>query len=655
MTFRSLALSSIRGNWRAYSAFFLSSVFSVCIFYMYAAFNFHPEVVYGDIVGASNVQDGMQFALYLIIIFSFLFILYANSAFLKTRKQEFGLYSLFGMTRTQLRKLIMYENLFIAVFAITAGIGIGMLFSKLFFMAIGALLDLTETIPFAVPLEALLTTAIGFFALFLVISVWTVMRMRRTEIIDLLKAGKQPKGELRYSPILVAIGVISLGAGYAMALIMDGATFGLLALPILATVVVGTYFLFTQLSILLLRWAGKRKSMYYKRTNMLTFAQLGYKIKDNARILFVVSIMSAVVMTAMGTIYIFSVDMKNSTRVLSPYTIAYVEKGLHTHDVIDPNDMQRILKEDGVTVNYETRTVGIPLEAFGVYADDRIWFGSEPEFDTTWDGMIISNTDYNAMAQQQGLKSIEAEPGKLILIHGYVRDNRDAASKSVRGRINGEAVEYPISSIVQENLMNTFIQSVGTTFVMDDHTYANLIAGVPEEERLVFYGYELNQWEKAEATVAKLRQLIPEPFQSEADMTRTERFASNNQSMGLTLFIGMFISLLFFVAAGSMIYFKLFTELQEEREQFRSLSRIGITRGEIRRIIVSQIAIVFFIPCAVGISHALFAMQSLDNMMEMSNWTYSFVVIGIYIAMQLLYFLIASRSYMKSVLQERAT
>lgn len=162
MTFRSLALSNIRGNWRSYSAFFLSSVFSVMIFYIYAAFLYHPEVENGSIMAASKIRSGMMFCEYIIIIFSFLFVLYSNSAFLKTRQQEFGLFSLFGMTKAQLRKLVIYENAAIAVLAIAVGILLGMLFSKLFFMALAVLLKLEETIPFAAPLKAIGITAGGF-------------------------------------------------------------------------------------------------------------------------------------------------------------------------------------------------------------------------------------------------------------------------------------------------------------------------------------------------------------------------------------------------------------------------------------------------------------------------------------------------------------
>ncbi|MGO4373201.1 FtsX-like permease family protein, partial [Paenibacillus sp. MCAF20] len=210
MTFRSLALSNIRGNWRSYSAFFLSSVFSVLIFYIYAAFLAHPDVVNGNIMAAAKVRRGMVFCEYLIVIFSFLFVLYSNSAFLKTRKQEFGLFSLFGMTKAQLRRLVIYENAAIAVLAIAVGIGLGMLFSKLFFMALGVLLDMDETIPFAVPLKAVWMTGGGFFLLFMVISLWTALRIGRNEIIDLLNAARKPKGQLAYSKWLVALAIACL-------------------------------------------------------------------------------------------------------------------------------------------------------------------------------------------------------------------------------------------------------------------------------------------------------------------------------------------------------------------------------------------------------------------------------------------------------------
>ncbi|GKU80324.1 FtsX-like permease family protein [Paenibacillus sp. L3-i20] len=653
MTFRSLALSNIRGNWRSYSAFFLSSVFSVLIFYIYAAFIMHPDVLNGNIMAAEKVRTGMLYCLYIIIIFSFLFILYSNSAFLKTRKQEFGLFSLFGMTKAQLRKLVIYENIVISILAISVGIGLGVLFSKLFFMALAALLGLDTTISFVIPLKAVWMTAGGFFTLFMVISVWTVLRMRRTEIIELLGASKQPKGKLVYSPWLVTLGVLCLITGYSLAVLMTVRTFVIFSMPILITVIVGTYLLFTQLSIVLLRVVQNRHSIYYKRTNMLIFAQLGYKIKDNARILFVVSILSAVIMTAMGTVYLMNIQGKQEVVKSAPYTISYVERGLHTQKVINPDELRKIVQNDGLSIKYEAKVIGIGYEQYSVKFDNGSRIGTNEGSEYEQHAMIISVSDYNKMAKYQGKQSIIVESGKMLVLYPYFEQTTFGRGIA-KGKINGKEIEIPVTDSSNTIVMNNWITSNSVTFVMEDLSYMNLLTKVSEEEQLVFYGYELANWEKAAPTVNKLAKLIPQELKEESDFSRTVQFTEVKEMVSLTLFIGMFISLLFFIAAGSMIYFKLFTEIQEDQAQFKGLSRIGMTSKEIRRIVVTQIGIIFYLPCIVGISHALFAMAALDNLMETSNWIYSFVVIGIYVGMQTIYFLLASRSYMKSMIRGTA-
>ncbi|WP_152393275.1 FtsX-like permease family protein [Paenibacillus guangzhouensis] len=443
MTFRSLALSNIRGNLRSYSAFFMSSVFSVMIFYMYTAFALHPDLTNSRMIGASGVRQGMLFCQYIIIMFSFLFVLYSNAVFLKSRRKEFGLLTLFGMTRMQLRTLIIYENMCIAVTAIGAGIGLGALFSKPFFMALALLLKMEDPIAAVIPLQALWITAAGFFILFTLISIGTVIRVGHSDIVDLLQPAKKSDREMVYSPWLALLAIFSIAGAYSMALILDMKNFIVLSVFILLASIIGTYLLFTQVSVLIFRWLTRNSKLYYRRTNMIVLVQLGNKLKENARMLFMVSILSAVILTASGTIYMLGL-------------------------AVQLDDIQ---------------------------------------------------TQY---ADPQGL-------------------------------------------------------------------------------------------------------------------------------LALTMFIGVFISLLFFIASGSIIYFKLFTDLQQDQEQYQALTRIGMTPFELRKIVVTQVGILFFTPCCVGILHALFALKALNNLLMVSNWIYSFVIIGIYLVMQTIYFFVACNSYMRSI------
>jgi putative ABC transport system permease protein len=155
-------------NKRTYAAYFLSSAFSVMVFFVYAVFAFHPDLANGKI--NHSISTGMHFAEGLIYVFSFFFVLYSMSAFLKTRKKEFGLMIMLGMTHTQLRTMVFLENVLIGFFATLSGIGLGLVLSKLLLLASENFLQLDESLPFYIPLKAILLALAAFIVLFVLIS-----------------------------------------------------------------------------------------------------------------------------------------------------------------------------------------------------------------------------------------------------------------------------------------------------------------------------------------------------------------------------------------------------------------------------------------------------------------------------------------------------
>ena len=69
---------------------------------------------------------------------------------------------------------------------------------------------------------------------------------------------------------------------------------------------------------------------------------------------------------------------------------------------------------------------------------------------------------------------------------------------------------------------------------------------------------------------------------------------------GGLLFVGLFLGLLFIMAMILIIYYKQITEGYEDRERYRIMRKVGLSRREIRRSISSQILIVFFLPLAAA-------------------------------------------------------
>ncbi|KEQ25336.1 ABC transporter permease [Paenibacillus tyrfis] len=636
MNFRQLALKNIQGNWHRYVAFFLSSAFSVMVFYMFGSFIYHPEIANGNIKAASMVKQVLFACQILIVVFSFFFVLYASFAFLKTRKKEFGLLTLFGMTRSQICRLMFYEQMMIGLLSIGVGIGTGMLFSKLFFLAIARLLQIDSPIRFVVPPQALLQTVIGFLALFLAMTLFAMFSVGRSQIIALLRAAKQPKKPPVASPWLTVLAVVCLGGGYYLAFTTSLKLILQLMLPIVLLTVLGTYFLFTQASVAIIHRLQRLTGLYYNRTNMIAISQLAFKMKDNARTLFVVSVLSAVILTASGTIYVFYKSSDQQLMEQLPNTISFTEQGLNAPRGIDPERIKAVLTAEGASLAKELKIAGVqvPLKLDGSRASDIT-------------ALLISESDYNRAAEGiEYAAPLQIAPGHAVFSYPYKMSDIKLMEKGSQRtvQLNGQTWPLEMDGQVTGAVINLMGEASGL-LVVNDGEYAQMMGKVPDDRKIVYYGFELNRWQEHAAAVEKVKQSVPEE-QRKRLSDRTSYYASTQQSSSLALLIGLFVSFLFFVASASMLYFKLFTELQEDDHQYRALMRIGMSVSEIRRIINVQIGLLFLLPVVVGAAHAAFAYKTLANLLSMNVWSYGAMVIFVYAVLQFLYFLLTRRAYM---------
>ncbi|WP_397351504.1 FtsX-like permease family protein [Paenibacillus larvae] len=98
-------------------------IFSIVIYYAFVAIKFNSQIQQAC-DGSKKISGALTFASILLILFSALFIIYSNG-FTRKRKKEVGLYSLLGVRKRQIAKMLAYENLFMGLIALVVGIGIG--------------------------------------------------------------------------------------------------------------------------------------------------------------------------------------------------------------------------------------------------------------------------------------------------------------------------------------------------------------------------------------------------------------------------------------------------------------------------------------------------------------------------------------------------
>ncbi|MGD8190783.1 FtsX-like permease family protein [Brevibacillus ginsengisoli] len=626
MTFRQFAFNNVTRNKRMYAAFFLSSVFCVMIFFMYAMFIFHPGIVNGKIHWSAAI--GMGVAQYVIYLFAFLFLFYSVSAFLKKREKEFGILVVHGMSSWQRNMLIFWENMLIGLFAIIYGIGLGMVLAKLFFMAAGFLLE-AESLPFYMPWKAIGLTVGAFLLLFIVITLFTLLFLKKSKPLDLLQGSQKPKTEPKASKGLSLLAAGLLLLGYGLALFAEGAFVPLLLIPVTAIVIVGTYFLFTQLSVYTIHKLKKNRRFYWRKTNLVIMSDLAYRMKDNARMFFFVCIISTVAFCAIGSLVSYANSFKESAIKLFPYTFTYsapkdfdqlnaqrtiIENKIHA---LDPK-----FTTNTVTLRYQTSSAtGKPLA-------------------------LVKQSDYNRLVKVVGWSEMTVNQGEAILIQlGASKDGPKEISFKESG------IKLGIVQTLQESLIRTDMAG-GQLVIVPDQVYEQISTNGERN----WYGYVANDWEKSMPMVDELRKELSwtneTPYQFFA---RVENYLPQKQLANTMLFVGFFVGVLFFVAAGSFLYFRLYMDLDSDKRQYSAITRIGLTEKELKRIVTTQVALLFFIPIIIAVIHSSVAFVSLQNMLKLIGVSSvvkpTAAVLACFLVVQVVYFWLIRNRYLHHLKQ----
>ena len=635
MNFRQLALNNVKGNWRNYKAFLISSCLSILVFFMYASFIYHPDVVGGNISMKTMVTKGLESMNYIIVIFSALFILYANSTFLRARKKEFGLLTLIGGTKAQLGRMLILEQMILGVIAIVVGIALGMLCSKLFFQALSVLLGIDKTLPLVWNGKAVLITASVYFVLFFILSLFGLWAVGRLQIIDLLREARKQKVEPFAFTWLCVVGILCIIVAYVLCFQVTLMNFIMLFLPIVGLTIGGTYLLFTQGSTVVLKVLQKRKKSFYTYPNMFVLSNLIYKMKDNARFLFVISIITAVVSSAVGTLYVFFEDMSYKTVASTPHAISYEEKGVNTHNIISEEKMQELLKNHGFEDARKVTYVKLPA----TQKIERLNGNHEMPLG------IISEKEYNAEAHKQKKEEVHNAPGSATMVlidmmNDFVKLDR---TKPFEFTLNGQKQSIKLNDSISQSVFND-----EGYLIVNDQDFVKYAKVVSDEEKTKYYGYYIEDWKGTENLVVDLKKEIAQEQQQNFHNSVLTYKAIKEQG-AITMFIGFFVAVLFFFFACSMTYFKWFNDKEQDRIQFKSLKRIGMTDKEIHKIAIRQMGVIFFIPILIGTLHSGFALHTLGKMLYLDLWKSGAIVIGAYIIASAIYFMIAQRGYLKHV------
>src|SRR5699024_11167806 len=165
---------------------------------------------------------------------------------------------------------------------------------------------------------------------------------------------------------------------------------------------------------------------------------------------------------------------------------------------------------------------------------------------------------------------------------------------------------------------------------VDDYTVWQADKG--QEDKLVQAGESLSD------------ELPPQYFQANDYMIYTI-----NKTFGSILFIGLFIGVVFFVSAGSFLYFRLYSDLDDDIEKFKAIAKMGLTEKELKKVINRKTAILFFAPIVVLLIYGAVALTALSHMFDYILVKESTMVLGTFALIQIVYFIVVRYFYTKQI------
>ena len=606
-----LARQTISKNLQLYLPFLLANAVLVGINYIFFSMTTNKSLEKQN-YGSGLIQL-MNIGLVFTLAITFFFMIYINGIVSRRRNHELGLYSILGMTRSDLGKMIFFIDAIMFGASSVLGLVFGATFVKFVGLGLKKLLDMERlNVPMFSSVAAVI--CIGYFAaVYFILLLGDLWRLRSVNPLDLWKATNEREKEPRGSWIFGIAGVVALCTGYALAVrmkvSMDAVTSFMLAVVL---VVIGTYLVFIAFSIIFLKMLRKNKNFYYKRNHFISVSGMIYRMKQNGASLASICLLLTTALVAIVTTGTLRLSQEATLKLYNPYDVVMTKKTPISHS--DKMMIQSKAKDNHVTVGkYVNMMMTEPI--YGNFSGSTYSVSKTVDMSTENQLFAVPVADYNRI-QKQNVHLAKDEILMYSSKGGYDKNRLTIKGKTYK-------VRHIDSFDFYFDYQRTIFKPI---FVFaKDKTVCEQISG----KWLYAMGYDISGkksdlkkytagLENKFMTVVKKKNSQGTYMDSFADRPTISEIS--NQMYGGLLFIGIFVSIVMLIATVVVMYYKQVSEGYADRDRFKTMQQVGLSREETKSAINSQVLTVFMLPiigAAVNVGFAIPAIQKVLVLLSM--------------------------------------
>lgn len=664
-----LAWSGIRKNRELYIPYLLTGMGMIMMYYIVSYL--YTGSLLSTVRGGSIVAVFMGLGRFVIGAFSVIFLFYTHSFLIRRRKREFGLYSILGMNKLNLARIMIWESVMVICISLVSGLAFGILFSKLAELLMNYILQADVNYSMRINPENVKQTVILYLVIFLLILAVTLRQVRVADPIQLLRSENVGERPPKANWPMALAGAVLLGIAYYLAVSIEDPIAAILWFFLAVLLVIGgTYLLFIAGSVALCRLLQKNKRYYYKTSHFVSVSSMVYRMKRNGAGLASICILCTMVLVMLSSTVCLYGGQESSLRSRYPRNIMTDNRADSYEQLREENYAPvRAAVEEVLSAHRQTAAAHNVLDYSYValegvlhdgIVDTSISDTYQLDGDTyrnMWEIFVVSLADYNRlMGTGETL-----EPGQLLMYTTKMWFRQD--SLQFAGTDQVWQVKT-VKSFVDNSVDSMQIIPSMFLFVEDVESFIR-----PMTDRADFYGNPLLQYDwiygfdldcsvEEQGTIfheiqGKLSSL---PEQGGSLRCSVESVAANRgdfrEMYGGLFFLGIMLSIVFVFATTLIMYYKQISEGYEDQSRFEILQKVGMTRKEVKKTINSQVMTVFFLPLLVAGIHLAFAFPFLYKGLMLLNFNNLWLLLQVAIAAYLLFgvgyvvvYRITSRAY----------
>ena len=634
-----MALDGMKKNGRLYAPYLATCILMVSVYYI-LHFLGNSGIMEG-MPGGHTATDMMQLGTYLMTIFGAIFLFYTQSTLIRGRKKEFGLYSILGMNKINLSRIIFFETLITWAAAITGGLIFGIGLSKLAELGFTRMIEVPVRYTFSVPLKSVAVTVVTFSVIFLLICLNSIRQVGFASPIELVQANKAGEKPPKSNKLVGLLGLAILLSGYYIALRIEQPMAALMWFFIaVILIMIGTYLVLTAGSVVMCRILQNNKNYYYKASHFVSVSSMAYRMKRNGAGLASICILLTMILVMLSSTSALYVGAEQCLNTRYPNEIgAFACKYGYDKDLKDLSDkldadLKAAAEESGARIHNNKTFYEWSISGYFDNSKLDITLNSRTNmafinYDKVAQILFIDVDIYNRVF---GYNESVA-PGEALV--GTAKDIRiddtitiGDVKFNVRKRIDDRIGEIDPAALISASpgiyMIVNDVEEVATHYIQyKDFDGEPMLAWFWECR--FDTGLDADGQIKVAETLSKALhdELDPLDFDNMYCESHEAERGDFVSTFGGLFFLGILLSIIFLVSCVIIIYYKQISEGYEDQARFGIMQKVGMTREEIKKSINSQMLSVFLIPIIFACIHLAVVLPIVNKLLMLFgllNW-----------------------------------